>query len=459
VQVLSNFQVAVNQQLLDSLLLYLSLHGQRADSVSVQGAGKGGAVLLRQLPQTPYMLSSLELVYLTLQLQRGGGSWGVLGAVVTPPLKQLRLHRCTLLDGVEALAAVLSLLPGLEHLSITNSSDSLGDALRIPLGEVLPGLQQLTYLELGGGWLGGFDEDCQADEEGNLRPADIVALQHLSALTRLADLRLLGLESKHSITANTVSAAQHLTRLQLKADSAVISFDPAALAGKTLLQHLELWHCRVTDDAELLTQLQHVDQLTCLMLPGSLHYISLPPPEAYESNRGFVEEPYPPAAAYAALTGSSKLQHLDIRECSMPASAWQQLFPAGSQLPHLRVLGIAGVHSGPALEGTRLVSCCPALQSLDMRDIKHSMGMLASLQGLSSLHTLRVRPADGSNEWVDGVCQPTGLRELQLPLDSARDLSLQLVQLRQLTWLRCEGKDTSCSPYHATQTFRCQVGL
>jgi hypothetical protein len=387
------------------------------------------------------MLSSLELVYLTLQLQRGGGSWGVLGAVVTPPLKQLRLHRCTLLDGVEALASVLSLLPGLEHLSITNSSDSLGDPLRIPLGEVLPGLQQLTYLELGGVWLGAFDEDCQAEEEVPFQPLDTAALQHLSALIRLADLRLLGPESKHSITASTLSAAQHLTCLQLKADSAVVCFDPAALAGKTLLQHLELWHCRVTDDAELLSQLQHLDQLTCLMLPCNLQCISLTPPEA----------------AYAGLTASSKLQHLDIRDCSMPAGAWQQLFPAGSQLPHLRVLGIAGVRESGQLDGTRLVSCCPALQTLDIRDMQHSRGLLASLQGLSSLHMLYLRPADGSSEWVDGVCQLTGLRELQLPLAAARRLPLQLAQLRQLTMLCCEGKD-SRSPYHATQTFQSQVG-
>lgn len=45
-------------------------------------------------------------------------------------------------------------------------------------------LQQLTYLELRGVWLQGLDNT------DGVAPSNMVDLQHLSALTRLADLRL-----------------------------------------------------------------------------------------------------------------------------------------------------------------------------------------------------------------------------------------------------------------------------
>lgn len=58
------------------------------------------------------------------------------------PLKQLQLHDCMLLDWAEGLGAALSLLPGLQHLSI-RARCSFG----FPMTALL-GLQQLTYLEL-----------------------------------------------------------------------------------------------------------------------------------------------------------------------------------------------------------------------------------------------------------------------------------------------------------------------
>ena len=81
-----------------------------------------------------------------------------------------------------------------------------------------------------------------------------------------------------------------------------------------------------------------------------------------------------PAAAYSALTASSKLQHLSLSSCTLPAGVWQHVFAAGRQLPHLTYLGTFGVTqpdgdnvrgrplAGP--EGSLLASCCPKLQSV-----------------------------------------------------------------------------------------------
>jgi hypothetical protein len=43
-----------------------------------------------------------------------------------------------------------------------------------------------------------------------------------------------------------------------------------------------------------------------------------------------------------------------------------------------------------APEGSRLVSCCPGLQSLEMRRLQHSAEQLAPLKGLSRLRRLQL---------------------------------------------------------------------
>jgi Ran GTPase-activating protein (RanGAP) involved in mRNA processing and transport len=47
-----------------------------------------------------------------------------------------------------------------------------------------------------------------------------------------------------------------------------------------------------------------------------------------------------PATAYSALTASSKLQHLDISNCVVPIGVWHHMFPVGKVLAHLHDLNI-----------------------------------------------------------------------------------------------------------------------
>jgi hypothetical protein len=152
VEALSSITATVNQQQMANLvLLYLSKHGRHADSISLKGFDCGADRLPRvSLPTFPATLGSLSSLALdsVVLWQPGSGYRCVLGAAV-PPLRQLRLNSCRLAlqDGGKGLAAALALLPGLEHLSISNSAKVAGCHLQLS-GIKLRKLQQLTYLHL-----------------------------------------------------------------------------------------------------------------------------------------------------------------------------------------------------------------------------------------------------------------------------------------------------------------------
>jgi hypothetical protein len=413
----------------DGVLLYLGNHGQHVSSIRSSlippagddAYGSPPTISLRELPQSLRRLENLHVRGLHVQLQPGDGFVGVLHAEM--PLKQLQLDSCDLLDGEEGLAAALPLLPSLQHLCI---GDADGQAKSIPFpSSVLQKLQQLTYLELAA---------CSLQEPDSL--------QHMCVLTRLQDLRL-DLGSEVNINASTLSGSPQLTRLQLRscADAFIFPwFKAAVLAGRTQLQHLTLQQCVVQDGAagvtELLSHLQQLQQLTYLNLRSSLH-------------------DFAPVACYSALTASSKLQHLDISECVLPAGVWQHLFPAGRRLPHLRVLDIGYVlhplGAAAAPEGSRLVSCCPGLQTLWIPCLQYGAGLLAVLTGLSGLQDLCLRPDNRRFEGLGEVCQLTGLTALQLSDPSGVDSRLlwQLTQLRQLKRLKFS-RYTNGQPQSAT---------
>jgi hypothetical protein len=367
---------------------------------------------LRQLPPN-LQLSSLVVTNMDVQLQPAAGFPGVVRPGV--PLKQLQLCRCLLFDGVQGLAAALSLLSGLQHLSISIRPWCFDLSALAHHGafstDALLGLQQLTYIELA-------ELKLQGPGQG------VPALQPLQGLTCLADLRLC-LKEPAAVESSMLAGARQLTRLQL---SGPVKLGPGALAALTQLQHLQLARQSITYGAvgavQLLSELQLLQQLTHLGLSCCV----------------MVEGSNPPAAAFTALTASSKLQHLDIRCCRLPTDVWQRIFPAGRQLLQLRGLHIANVSKpGPgkttAPEGSRLVSCCPGLQLLDMDSeyLLYNAEVLAPLQGLSELHTLRL--GSQKRNW-EGLQLGAQLRELYLFAPSGPEgLWLQLIGLTQLTSL------------------------
>jgi hypothetical protein len=340
---------AVLHQQADSVLQYLESYGQHVSSITLEGADdyaqddsaeedeeKKYTQLHTTLVQLPHHklqgLSSLSCRLLHLQLQPGGGFLGVLAAL--SPLTQLQLDQCTLLDWEEGPAAALAQLPMLQHLDIYFSMSRSRGFLCLPSSTLPP---QLTYLNLAG---------------------------------------------VHTFNAGALSGLQLLKHLFVEGvpPGGTTVFEPDALAGKTQLQHLVVLACRIAGGSaghmQLLAHLQIMQQLTHLDMGRT----SLLGPE-----------PSPTAQAYSALTDSSQLQYLQLSE-ELPPGVWQHMFPAGRQLPHLRVLNVNHVRlptsPAPAPEGRRLVACCPGLQELYMWGLQYSTELLAPLTGLSSLHTL-----------------------------------------------------------------------
>lgn len=249
---------------------------------------------------------------------------------------------------------------------------------------------------------------------------------------------------------------------------------PGILQGKTALQHLcvldNITHSSgcMGAAAPLLSDLQQLQQLAYLDL--SLHSNTLYSIDYYLSvSRSSIQtamDPTPPAAAYSALTTSSKLQHLNISCCQLPAGVWQHLFSPGRPLPHLRVLNISNVKhpggSAAAPEGSSLASCCPRLQSLDMMMLWYSSELLAPLTRLTGLQELRVAPAEGSSGGLEVVVQLTVLRKLCVIYDDSDPCRkeghmLQLSRLQQLTDLDFTGC-FDCPAFLADTRFT-QVGV
>ena len=442
-----HIKAVVNQQRLDSLLQHLSQHSSSVQVASMDLKGTQIEIrhgphgphnepwpTLRQLP-TSRKLASLQLTDFNVQMQPGHGFEGVLGAAAQLPLQQLLLRDCELLDGIERLEAALLLLPALEHLSVgylcSGRDPYIGSRFCCLSSDVLQQLQRLTHLSISGAI-------CESTAQA------ATTLQPLSALTNLQDLRLCPQRdgNKYSLTASMISGLPCLTRLEL---SRLASFEPAALAGKTLLHHLQLSCCRLSSSSEgtvqLLSQLQNLQQLTYL----DLGWLTCD-----------IERGNPPVAAFSALTASSKLRHLDLDWLILPAGVWQHVFSAGKLLPQLSSLSVAGVRQpsgkdsrsfleAEAPTGFQLVSCCPGLQYLDLQGLRKSAGkaVLAPLQGLSGLRTLLINPAHGSGgEGLVEVCKMTGLQELSIECCRGfpEGMLQQLTQLQQLTSLNCRGR-------------------
>jgi hypothetical protein len=409
--VLSSISAKVpQQQQADSVSRYLSNHGQHVSSIDLEGSD------INPICQLDYRklqgLSSLKCSRVSLQLRPVQGVQGALGALV--PLKQLQLDRCKLLDGELGLAAALSLLPELQHLSLTSNTSGNGSAPRV-VASIMQQLQQLTCLEVVGG---------HVQRPTSTRP--------LHRLTRLQDLRLERL-GDHAIY-TSMSGLQHLTRFRVLGSPErpyTSVFEPGALADMTQLQHLEVVSYRITGGShgmrQLLSNLEPLQQLTHLDLKSTLHSL----------------EVEPPARAYSALTASSKLQYLNISGGMLPAGVCQQLVPPDRQLPNLRELVMGYVEDSQhqsgfqaAPDGTRLVSCCRGLRSLLMPGLRYSVAQLSALTGLSSLQGLHVEAFGIPPEGLEEVCQLTGLRKLQLGDPSGDEgLLLRLSQLQQLTHL------------------------
>lgn len=252
-------------------------------------------------------------------------------------LTKLPLLKCCFLD-----ANAVQQLPRLQQLEavgmrhrVTNTLEQEPHVLFQFGSKVLQQLEGLTHLEL---------EHCELD---------LPTSEPLLQLSNLRSLRLRDFKSSSSNADRLLAGMQHLTMLELQpllpqgVQFAILPQD--IISGRSQLQHLDLSHYMHTGNAAAITNflcdLEQLTQLTHLGLHGTLSL-----PDNYKA--------LPAAAAYAALTASSKLKQLHLPACKMPAGAWKHMLPFGRQLPHLQELQLSDC---PKMGVFDVVSSQPAL--------------------------------------------------------------------------------------------------
>jgi hypothetical protein len=161
------------------------------------------------------------------------------------------------------------------------------------------------------------------------------------------------------------------------------------------------------------------------------------------------EWPEQQLSLYSAMITSTNLQRLIVRT-GMETEGWEQVFPAGCKLPHLRTLLLDRLADDEceSLESlspetlARLGSCCPGLQQL--RFIAPPVDSVAALRALTALTQLDVRGAEP--RIVDDLTALTQLQDLRLVAawywgDEDQDWTLHhlvsLAALTSLTSLEC----------------------
>lgn len=422
----------LHQEQLDGFEMYCSRHSQHVNSISIQGPQELGhwqdLLLLRQLPAG---CQSISLKLLQLQLSPDSSHHGVLQA--STALTDLRLECCRLLDRGSGLVSALRQLPQLQQLTLaglhhpTENPYRRGDAVALT-APMLQEVQGLTRLAL-----------------TDFALPDPSALDSLSQLTALKSVHLSNIPGMQ-ITDQVLPAAMQLTALRLSFSRRSTLGGPGpvslpgldtALAGQSQLQQLAVLNLpKPAADAAAATDaflaaVGRMTQLTMLDLEHSL------------------QAQAPTAAAYSALTASSKLQSLSLRHVKCPPGALQHLLPEGRQLPHLQELLLLHSDVAPTTVAdiSRIVSSCTALTKLSTNPSFQAVPsaedldmLLPPLLGLTRLRSLCIRGVGEAG--VDALAQFPALRTLALDYDpfaldynAADEQLLQFTKLSQLTYL------------------------
>lgn len=319
-------------------------------------------------------------------------------------------------------------------------------------------------------------------------------LQDLAALTGLLDLRLRpSALDDPPLTASDLAPFTRLTSLHIRASCEGPEVEAAVLAGKPHLQNLyldTLCFIRLSNDgrrvkdgfAAMLSEMQHLQELTCLCLYGVRYDRHL---YRYDVLYSSCRRPQ----AFAALTASSKLQRLSLDDSSFRKGFWGQMFNPSRPLPQLQQLSVKGVQGVDdkctrsydgvraidlALTATsvaRLARCCQALQRFEATDALMGSRGVAALSALTALEVLHLTVHPGS--WANALAQLQALKQLQVwPVrklaylekdvyQPSPDGMLQLTQLQRLSSLHVGGDidqdfkyEVSCSPALQANTVR-----
>lgn len=404
-------------------LQWLSHHGQHVTKlhlISYHLLMSRLAQPLRQLP-CPNLLE-LRVHRGCVQLGPGDGYPGVVLGCSKLTLLELS---CNILDAQASapLPDCLSTLVHLQCLSVTPWKPSPDDSVHGLHAAVLPCLKHLTSL--------------------GVRSLSVENLLQVGALSGLETLTLwvqgLGAVGPASVPGLAFPAS--LTNLTVMSDveAGILSLVPTGLQALSLEEGLVVGPAEGPDSL-----LSHLARLHCLT---SLR-VDIP-----------AELPWPaPGPAYSALTASSSLVSFVLRDQMLPAAAWQHVFPASRQLPHLTLLDVGcecGDWDAPAPESAwgaadlcSLVSCCPNLRQVADSDegnggvfFQHGshVSELRKLTALTNID-LQYAPASVANfeATLQGLAAVTQLKDVVISLANPLTVGalLPLTRLTALTTLR-----------------------
>lgn len=373
-----------NQAKQQSLLQYVRKHCQHISSMDLWGLQELNSVV--PCPK----LQDLHLSNCSVQLT---GQEGLLHNM--QQLTVLELYNCRVQDSSSDVAAALSQLPSLQHLTI--EEDDISRVVDPVLSRrLLSGVTALTSLQLSQGSSCSGPADFQQP-----RFSQWLDLQDLQDMPHLQQLYLsLG----KRITLRAVSAAQQLTLLDLSThmhdvgDQMVL--DPAVFTSCPQLRHLRLVELYHSSYPALLSEIGKLQQLTFLFLTHGLDWTDHPDPEVRA-----------PVTAYTAFTASSKLQRLQLHRWPEPqGQGWEYIFPSARQLSALTDIHISN-DTGPPVRWTeqhlqRLARSCPNLQRLALRTVNGDPLNVQPLTALSQLTRLTLQGMRG-----EGLLQLTQLKE------------------------------------------------
>lgn len=367
----SNRGYGLSKEQCTALSSWLRAHagtGVLVDSITVHGRSLHVSQL--QLPvQQLGTLRKLDLKQITLSGTPSGSQHCDMdsNSVELPPelsaLTCLKLNDCPIqLNALPLFTQLqkLCLISGYRRGDVSNSTL----ASLVSLAAALPGMQQLTHLQLHGSYAS---------------DAAVSALRHLP---RLEVLQLGECKCK---AASFAALPASLTTLELLADrddmipvSQRLRVSPGSTPGLTQLTALQtLWVEKVHSfDAQLLgsmPKLQTVVVMDCSLAGGGtglsalqalacLQHLDLHSAEV--EGQGNMT-----AADVAALTASNQLTYLDLGRV-LAAGDYKHMFPEGCVRPQLRAL-TATMQLLSDHEAVRaLVRCCPQLEDIDLSDGK-----------------------------------------------------------------------------------------
>jgi hypothetical protein len=430
---------------------WLTKHGQSMPVLKICSGLSSSSLSLSQLPGSRLQELVLHGCKLLLPTTPHGVAPGsssssssiVSGLSLANQLSSVDIQHCTLkVDVSDALLvpvvagqflSALSALPALQQLNLcSNMVQGRGPApvtapLQVP-GSFLQPLQQLRRLDL--------QQQLTSGRE---------VLQHLGRLTKLQHLRLAGHCPSYSAPLRLcdadfgdLSALSGLQRLQLhnvslREDAAPQAGVVAAGVVNFIGQPFVAAAAAHERGAGLMSWLQQQQELTYLELRGveglDNEYARLDSTILQEGVQ------YLPPATHRALTSSSVLQHLDLRNTYLGIDAYQRAFPALRKVPSVTCLLLPGdmCVKLPGNSSCRSVGCtwstpsailgCPNLRSIEVQGpnsytaIFQELVKQVNVTSLTLTYSLgdRLRMVPAWGKQVNGVAGMTQLLRLNLP--------------------------------------------